>query len=116
MQKNSKIHLYKFDRKVLNSIKDDLKNFSNQTSIHQSKVIEKAILKIEEYLSEEEEKRRNQVLTDDTGSPMYKIIVLGDFNVGKTELLVKFVTDQYNDYTPPVRFSILKKQIELKKI
>jgi Ras-related protein Rab-1A len=46
---------------------------------------------------------------------IYKIIVIGDPAVGKTELLAKFATNQFEEkYLPTVGVSILKETIELK--
>ncbi|NVM43666.1 MAG: GTP-binding protein [Candidatus Lokiarchaeota archaeon] len=46
---------------------------------------------------------------------IYKIIVVGDPGVGKSELIAKFATNQFEEkYLPSVGVSILKQPIELK--
>jgi len=46
---------------------------------------------------------------------IYKVIVLGDPAVGKTELLTKFATNEFEEkYLPTIGVSILKEPIELK--
>ena len=48
---------------------------------------------------------------------IYKVIVIGDPAVGKTSLLTKFATNQFEDkYLPTVGVSILKEPIELEDI
>ncbi len=48
---------------------------------------------------------------------IYKVIVIGDPAVGKTSLLTKFATNQFEEkYLPTVGVSILKEPIELEDI
>jgi len=105
----SKNYYYRIDTKFFNSIKDDLKDMSKQISIEHRKPLEKAILTIEEYLSEEEEKRRNKPTKD-----FYKVIVLGDPAVGKTELIARFASKFEEKYLRTVGVSIIERTIELK--
>ncbi len=109
LAETSKNYYYGIDGKFFNSIIDDLKGMSNQISIEHRKPFKKAILKIEEYLSEEDEKMRNKSIKD-----FYKIIVLGDPAVGKTELLAKFSSQFEEKYLRTVGVSIKKWSIELK--
>jgi len=45
---------------------------------------------------------------------LFKVIVVGDPDVGKTELITKFATNQFEEkYLPTVGVSILKQPIEL---
>ena len=47
---------------------------------------------------------------------IYKVIVVGDPDVGKTELITKFATNQFEEkYLPTVGVSILKQPIELEE-
>ncbi|NVM43418.1 MAG: GTP-binding protein [Candidatus Lokiarchaeota archaeon] len=46
---------------------------------------------------------------------IYKVIILGDYDVGKRELLAKFAANQFEEkYSPTIGVSIFKTAIELK--
>ncbi|MFX0076451.1 MAG: Rab family GTPase [Candidatus Hermodarchaeota archaeon] len=64
-------------------------------------------------MSNNEKKEGNIVFKGKTEA-IYKVIVIGDPAVGKTSLLTKFATNQFEEkYLPTVGVSILKETIEL---
>jgi len=65
------------------------------------------------HMSNNERKKEDLVFTGKTDK-IYKVIVLGDPAVGKTDLLKNFATNQFEEkYLPTVGVSILKVPIEL---
>ena len=69
---------------------------------------------IENHMSNNEKKEGDIVFKGKTDA-IYKVIVIGDPAVGKTSLLSKFATNQFEEkYLPTVGVSILKEPIELK--
>ena len=57
----------------------------------------------------------NNIIFQGKTEAIYKIIVIGDPATGKTELIAKFATNQFEEkYLPTVGVSILKQPIELK--
>ena len=65
-------------------------------------------------MSNNERKEGNLVFKGKTDA-IYKVIVIGDPGVGKTELLTKFATNQFEEkYLPTVGVSILKEPVELR--
>jgi len=113
--KNSIFDFYRFDRQLLNSVKEALRNLSKQTDLQQREVIEKVIIKIEENISKQEKNRRDQVLRNYPEIPIFKVIVIGDPATGKTELLAKFATNKFEEkYLQTFGVSILKEPVELK--
>ena len=70
---------------------------------------------IENRLSNNENKEGDIVFKGKTDA-IYKVIVIGDPAVGKTSLLSKFATNQFEEkYLPTVGVSILKEPIELRE-
>jgi len=69
---------------------------------------------IENHMSNNEKKEGDIVFKGKTDA-IYKVIVIGDPAVGKTSLLSKYATNQFEEkYLPTVGVSILKEPIELK--
>ena len=67
------------------------------------------------HMSNNERKKEDLVFTGKTDK-IYKVIVLGDPAVGKTDLLKNFATNQFEEkYLPTVGVSILKVPIELEE-
>jgi len=65
-------------------------------------------------MSDQETKEGGIVFKGRTDA-IYKVIVIGDPAVGKTSLLSKFATNQFEEkYLPTVGVQILKEPIELK--
>ena len=57
----------------------------------------------------------NKIVFKGKTDAIYKIIVIGDPATGKTELIAKFATNQFEEkYLPTVGVSLLKESIELK--
>jgi len=70
---------------------------------------------IDNYMGNNEKKEEGIVFK---GKPeaIYKVIVIGDPTVGKTELLAKFATNNFEEkHLPTVGVNILKEPIELKE-
>ncbi|GAH49456.1 unnamed protein product, partial [marine sediment metagenome] len=66
-------------------------------------------------MSNNEKKKKELVFTGKTDA-IYKVIVIGDPAVGKTSLLTKFATNQFEEkYLPTIGVSILKEPIELEE-
>ncbi|MCK4382597.1 MAG: GTP-binding protein [Candidatus Lokiarchaeota archaeon] len=66
-------------------------------------------------MSNNEKKKEELVFTGKTDA-IYKVIVIGDPAVGKTSLLTKFATNQFEEkYLPTIGVSILKEPIELEE-
>jgi small GTP-binding protein len=66
-------------------------------------------------MSNNEKKKEELVFTGKTDA-IYKVIVIGDPAVGKTSLLTKFATNQFEEkYLPTIGVSILKETIELEE-
>jgi len=67
-------------------------------------------------MSNNERKEESLVFTGKTDA-IYKVIVIGDPSVGKTSLLTKFATNQFEEkYLPTIGVSILKEPIELEDV
>lgn len=125
-------------RKKVNDLERELANTKNELNrVYQE--LEDAKVKIEEL---EKSRLKNRTPSDSDLTPIeksekikptfsnedsvklqgntesiYKVIVIGDPECGKTELLAKFATDISEDKNlPTVGVSILKKQITLDKI
>ncbi|GAH89685.1 unnamed protein product, partial [marine sediment metagenome] len=61
------------------------------------------------------EREEGEIIFKGKTDAIYKVIVVGDPAVGKTELLTKFATNKFEKkYLPTVGVSILKEVIELK--
>ena len=61
--------------------------------------------------------RDNDIVFKGKTEAIYKIIVVGDPDVGKSELIAKFATNQFEEkYLPTIGVSILKEPIELKDV
>jgi len=61
------------------------------------------------------EREEGEIIFKGKTDAIYKVIVVGDPSVGKTELLTKFATNKFEEkYLPTVGVSILKEPIELK--
>ena len=59
--------------------------------------------------------KNDEIVFKGKNEPIYKVIVIGDPDVGKTELLSKFGTNEFEEkYLPTVGVSILKESIELR--
>ena len=60
------------------------------------------------------EREEGEIVFKGKTEEIYKVIVLGDPAVGKTELLTKFTKNEFEEkYLPTVGVSILKETIEL---
>ena len=93
------IENFSFNRNQLNSIKEALRNHPKQTDPQEKEVIEEIISKINKKISKNG----------------YKVIVIGDPEVGKTELLTKFTTNlSGKDLRLSIGVQFFKKQVELK--
>jgi len=61
------------------------------------------------------EKKEGRIVFNGKTEAIYKVIVVGDPAVGKSELLTKFATNEFEEkYLPTVGVSILKEPIELR--
>ena len=63
------------------------------------------------------EREEGEIIFKGKTDAIYKVIVIGDPSVGKTELLTKFATNQFEEkYLPTIGVSILKEPIELEDV
>lgn len=86
---------FSFSRKQLYLIKKGLLKLLKQTDLKQRENIEKIISKIDSKITTE----------------VYKVIVVGDFEVGKSELLNKLVNNKFGEPNP--LFKLFETQYEL---
>jgi len=64
----------------------------------------------------DQERKEGGIVFKGRTEAIYKVIVIGDPAVGKTSLLTKFATNQFEEkYLPTVGVSILKEPMELKE-
>jgi small GTP-binding protein len=64
----------------------------------------------------DKERKEGGIVFKGRTEAIYKVIVIGDPAVGKTSLLTKFATNQFEEkYLPTVGVSILKEPMELKE-
>ncbi len=87
------------NRKLINSIKKALRNHPKQADLQEREAIEESINKINERIAKDG----------------YTVIVIGDPEVGKTELLTKYATNlSGKNLTLSIGVQFFKKQVELK--
>ena len=87
------------NRKLLNSIKEALRNHPKQADLQEREAIKEMINKINERIAKDG----------------YKVIVIGDPEVGKTELLTKYATNlSGKNLMQSIGVQFFKKQVELK--
>lgn len=87
------------NRNLLNSIKKALRNHPKQADLQEREVIEEIINEINEKIAKDG----------------YKVIVIGDPEVGKSELLTKFTTNlSAKNLKQSIGVQFFKKQVELK--